>query len=81
MFAKFVRAFRTPSSERFIVQTKDAQDSAVLELHYLPSGNVSGTVIIFDESEISDAMVPDLLRTIDEMTISPKIVPAEVRES
>jgi hypothetical protein len=69
MLARFVRAFRTSSSERFIVQSKDGEDSAVLELHYLPSGSVAGTVIIFDQSKISDANVADLLQTIDEVLL------------
>ena len=69
MLAKFIRAFRTPSSERFIVQIKEGEDAAVLELHYLPHGKVAGTVIIFEQSHIFEASVPDLLQTIDEVLL------------
>jgi hypothetical protein len=69
MFSNFIRTIRTPSSERFIVQAKEGKDAGVLELHYLQNGKVAGTVILFEQSQISDATLPELLKTIDEVLL------------
>jgi len=69
MIKRFVRALRTASSERFILQAKEGEDSAVLDLHYLPSGNVAGTLIVFDGGSLSEAEIPDLLQYIDEVLL------------
>jgi hypothetical protein len=69
MIAKFIRALRTPTSERFILQAKQGEDSATLDLHYLSSGNIAGTLIIFEKGSFTEAMVPDLLQYIDEVLL------------
>ena len=38
------RTLRTASSERFLAQ-RDGKDVAAVDLHYLASGTVAGTVI------------------------------------
>ena len=72
MIAKFIRALRTASSERFILQAKAGEDSAVLDLHYLASGNIAGTLIIFETASFSEQMVPEILQFIDE-TLLPEV--------
>jgi hypothetical protein len=39
------RTLRTSTSERFLAM-KDGQEAAAVDLHYLPNGTVSGTVIL-----------------------------------
>jgi hypothetical protein len=69
VIAKFIRALRTATSERFILQAKQGEDSAVLDLHYLASGNIAGTLIIFEKGSFTEAMLPDLLQYIDEVLL------------
>ncbi|HEX3999019.1 MAG TPA: hypothetical protein VHX65_10745 [Pirellulales bacterium] len=69
MIARFIRALRTASSERFILQAKEGQDAAVLDLHYTATGNIAGTLILLEHGGISEAMVPDLLQEIDEVLL------------
>jgi hypothetical protein len=63
---KLIRTFRTLTSERFLVQKKEGQDSAAIDLHYLADGQVAGTVFLFEHAGIEDAQVPEFLRYIDE---------------
>ncbi len=63
---KLIRTFRTMTSERFLVQKKEGQDSAAIDLHYLADGHVAGTVFLFEHAGIEDAEVPEFLRHIDE---------------
>lgn len=66
MINKLIRVLRTPSSERFLLQLTSGIDGAALELHYLPSGTVSGTLIVFPDAKLSDDRIPELLKEIDE---------------
>ncbi len=68
MQINIVRLLRTPHSERFILQ-KDTKDAAVLELHYMSDGKVSGTLIIFEGDGIKEKDVPALLTHIDEVLL------------
>ncbi len=63
---KLIRTFRTMTSERFLVQKKEGQDSAAVDLHYLADGHVAGTVFLFEHAGIEDAEVPQFLHHIDE---------------
>ncbi len=63
---KLIRTFRTMTSERFLVQKKEGQDSAAVDLHYLADGHVAGTVFLFDHAGIENADVPEFLHHIDE---------------
>ncbi len=65
MHIHWSRSLRTPSSERFLV-TKDGRESAAVDLHYLPSGHVSGTVTLLEDAGWTDQMVPELLKSLDE---------------
>jgi len=69
MIARFIRVIRTQSSERFIIQAKDGEDSAVLDLHYLSSGNVAGTLVVLDAGSFPDAVVPEILQYVDEVLL------------
>ncbi len=59
------RTLRTPSSERFIAIVGDAEAAAV-DLHYLASGTVSGTVIVIRDRGLTENDVPALLKSLDE---------------
>ncbi len=69
MIQRFIRALRTASSERFILQAKEGTDSAVLDLHYLASGNIAGTLILLDGGGYTEAAVAELLQKIDEVLL------------
>ena len=64
------RTLRTASSERFLafVHATDGSpaEAAAVELHYLPAGHVSGTVILLEGFGWTEDDVPALLRSLDE---------------
>ena len=51
MAMRLIRTFRTMTSERFLVQKKEGQDSAAIDLHYLADGHVAGTVFLLSTQE------------------------------
>jgi len=67
MTLEFVRTLRTLSSERFLLR-RDGIDFAALEIHYR-EGHADCTLIIFEESEVSESQVPDLLKQIDDVLL------------
>src|SRR5206468_3406517 len=64
------RTLRTASSERFLgfLPGSDGapQEAVAVDLHYLPTGIVAGTVILLEEFAWNDHEVPALLRSLDE---------------
>ena len=68
MNLQFVRAIRTPHSERFLLRD-GSRDVAALDIHYLASGKVDGTLILFEDAGIGEDQVPPLLSQIDEMLL------------
>ena len=69
MFDRIIRALRTPSSERYLLQMQAGQDSGALDLHYLPNGNITGTLTVFDHAGINPDQIPDVLRYLDEILL------------
>ena len=65
MNIQYIRALRTPSSERFILQ-QNGKDVAAVDLHYLANAHVAGTVTVFADAGLSEAQAPELLARIDE---------------
>ena len=61
---RFVRAFRTASSERFLA-LQGENDVAAIDLHFLTNGQVAGTVVVLSDA-IADSDMADLLRCIDD---------------
>ena len=59
------RTLRTPSSERFLLE-RGGEEVAAIDLHYLPGGTVSGTVILLRSAQWSENEIPELLKTFDE---------------
>ncbi|MBM3990874.1 MAG: hypothetical protein FJ298_07675 [Planctomycetes bacterium] len=59
------RTLRTNSSERFLA-TRDGRDVAAVDLHHLADGTVAGTVIVLEDSRLSESDIPPLLRSLDE---------------
>ncbi|GJQ29901.1 MAG: hypothetical protein HBSAPP03_17850 [Phycisphaerae bacterium] len=62
---RWLRTLRTPSSERFLA-TRDGRDLASADLHYLPDGIVSGTVVLLEGSGLGEGDVPGLLQQLDD---------------
>lgn len=62
---QYVRTLRTASSERYLLQV-EGKDAGAVDLHFLPSGTVAGTVVLLDGGPISDDEVQGLLSHIDE---------------
>lgn len=59
------RTLRTTSSERFLL-LRDGKESAAVDLHYLASGTVSGTVILLKSAGWTEDEIPKLLKSFDE---------------
>ncbi len=66
---KIIRTLRTLTSERFLLQKNEGQDSAAIDLHYLDDGHVAGTMFLFEHAGIKDAEVPEFLHYIDEVLL------------
>jgi hypothetical protein len=66
MHLHFVRTLRTNSSERFLLQSAEQEDVAVLDLHYLPTGGVEGTLIVLDAQQVPEDQTATLIEFIDE---------------
>lgn len=64
------RTLRTPSSERFLALETDpggnAVEVAAVDLHYLTSGTVAGTVTLLETAGWTEDQVPELLKSLDE---------------
>ncbi len=65
---EYVRALRTPYSERFILRTK-AKDVAAVDIHYRMNGTTDATLLLFEESGIGEKEVPSILSKIDEILL------------
>ena len=61
----WIRTLRTPSSERFLA-LRDAIEVAAVDLHYLSTGTVSGTVILLKSANWRDEDIQPLLSSLDE---------------
>lgn len=59
------RTLRTPSSERFLA-FRDGKEVAAVDLHYLPGGTASGTVILLKSAAWKEAEIQPLLSSLDE---------------
>lgn len=59
------RTLRTASSERFLL-LRDGEEAAAVDVHYLDSGTVSGTVILLKSAGWSEEEIPRLLKSLDE---------------
>lgn len=59
------RTLRTLTSERFLA-TRGEADVAAVDLHYLASGHVAGTVFLFKSAGWKESEVSDVLRSLDE---------------
>jgi len=63
---KFVRTLRTPTSERFLIQSEEGRDVAGLDIHYLFDGTVTGTLIVLDDTISAEQEIETLLHFLDE---------------
>ena len=65
---EYVRILRTHESERYLLRVA-GQEAGALDLHFLASGSVAGTIVLLEEGAISDDDVPTLLTQIDEQLL------------
>lgn len=68
MHVELVRVLRTPSSERFLTRV-GGNDAGALEIHYLTTGVVQATFIIFEGGGIDEERIPEYLTYIDEVLL------------
>ena len=59
------RTLRTPFSERFLA-FREGSEVAAVDLHYLPNGHASGTVILLKSANWKDEDIQPLLSSLDE---------------
>ena len=59
------RTLRTASSERFLL-LRDGQEAAAVDVHYLDSGTVSGSVILLKSAGWTEEEIPKLLKSLDD---------------
>jgi hypothetical protein len=62
---RWIRSLRTQTSERFLALV-DGEDAAAIDLHFLPTGTVAGTVILLDSLTWSEDDIAALLKSFDE---------------
>jgi hypothetical protein len=60
------RTLRTQSSERYLCQRDGGADAAAIDLHFLPTGQVVGTVVLLDEAGWTEDQIPHLLKSLDD---------------
>lgn len=66
MSFKIVRTLRSPSSERYLIQSETGTDLASLDIHYLVDTRVVGTLIVVDDSVSTESEIEEMLRFVDE---------------
>ncbi|MEK7469256.1 MAG: hypothetical protein AAB074_17925 [Planctomycetota bacterium] len=59
------RTLRTPHSERFLA-VREGREVAAVDIHYLPNGHASGTVILLRSAGWKEEEIPKLLASLDE---------------
>jgi hypothetical protein len=59
------RTLKTLTSERFLA-TRNGNDVAAVDLHYLGNGSVAGTLVLLKDAGWKEAQIPDLLKSLDE---------------
>jgi hypothetical protein len=62
---RWIRTLRTQTSERFLALA-DGADAAAIDLHFLPTGTVAGTVILLDSLTWTEDDIAALLKSFDE---------------
>ena len=68
MTIEYVRAFRTPSSERFFLRHLGAEFGC-LELHYLMNGTVQALLILYEDAPKPTEDVGAILKHIDDVLL------------
>ncbi|RCS49379.1 hypothetical protein DTL42_12680 [Bremerella cremea] len=69
MKAKFIRIFRTASSERFLLHDDVDQELGMIDLHFLANGTVAGNLFLVAEKVDNEAGIRELLEQIDEQLV------------
>jgi hypothetical protein len=49
-----------------LLEDKTGKEFAALDLHYLSNGKVSGTLILFENVGVSEELIPEILKRVDE---------------
>lgn len=66
MHVKFIRLFRTASSERFLMHDDRGSDIGLLDLHFLADGTVAGSLFLLKNKVREEADMRPILDQIDE---------------
>ena len=66
MHAKFIRLFRTATSERFVLHDDGGSDIGLLDLHFLADGTVAGSLFLLQKKVREEADMREILDQIDE---------------
>ncbi|GAA4427284.1 MULTISPECIES: hypothetical protein [Bremerella] len=69
MNAKFIRIFRTASSERFLLQDLIGEEMGMLDLHFLADGTVAGNLFLVQAKVTDEAGIRILLEQVDEQLV------------
>ena len=69
MQAKFIRIFRTSSSERFLLHDDGSQEMGMLDLHFLADGTVAGNLFLVASKVTDEAGIRALLEQVDEQLV------------
>jgi hypothetical protein len=67
-FTETVRLLRTPHSERILLRARDA-DVGVLDIHYPSATSAAATLIVFDDANVDDGQLVELLEQIDRVLL------------
>jgi len=69
MNAKFIRIFRTTSSERYLLQDEAVEEMGMLDLHFLADGTVAGNLFLVASKVTDEAGIRALLEQVDEQLV------------
>ncbi|MHC2068011.1 hypothetical protein ACYFX5_11095 [Bremerella sp. T1] len=69
MKAKFIRIFRTSSSERFLLHDLTGEEMGMLDLHFLADGTVAGNLFLVASKVTDETGIRVLLEQIDEQLV------------
>jgi len=69
MQAKFIRIFRTSSSERFLLHDDSSEEMGMIDLHFLTDGTVAGNLFLVASKVTDEAGIRALLEQIDEQLV------------
>lgn len=68
---KFIRMFRTASSEQYLLHDPQGEDVGLFDLHFLADGTVAGSLFLLKDKVDGEAEIRQIMDQIDQ-----ELVPA-----